>query len=50
MDTAQEVDDRRTASRLFCAATAKEDVRQQYAHTRTRVGFNQEEDRLAEIV
>ena len=50
VDTAQEVNDCRTASRLLSAAATKEHVRQQYAHTRTRVGFNQEEDRLAEIV
>ena len=50
MNTAQEVNDRRAASRLFRAAATKEHVCQQNAHTRTRVRFNQEEDGLAEIV
>ncbi len=50
MDTAQEVDDSRAARRLFGAAAAKEHVRQQDAHTRTRVGFNQEENRFAEFM
>ncbi|CZW09323.1 Uncharacterised protein [Enterobacter hormaechei] len=50
VNTAQEVNDRRAASRLFRAAATKEHVRQQNAHTRTRVRFNQEEDGLAEIV
>ncbi|SAH13304.1 Uncharacterised protein [Enterobacter hormaechei] len=50
VNTAQEVNDRRAASRLFRAAATKEHVCQQNAHTRTRVRFNQEEDGLAEIV
>ncbi len=50
VDTTQEVDDCRTARRLFRAATTKEHVRQQDAHTRTRVSFNQEEDGLAEFM
>ena len=44
MDTTQEVDDCRTARRLFSATTTKEHVRQQHAHTWTWVSFNQEED------
>ena len=50
MDTAQEVDDCRTARRLFSATTTKEHVRQQNAHTRTRVCFNQEEDGFAHLM
>ncbi|CQQ89158.1 Uncharacterised protein [Salmonella enterica subsp. enterica serovar Typhimurium str. DT104] len=44
VDTAQEVDDGRAARRLFSAAATEEHVRQQDAHPRTRVSFNQEED------
>ncbi len=50
VNTAQEVNDSRTASRLLRAAATKEHVRQQNAHTRTRVRFNQEEDGLAEVM
>ena len=50
MNTAEEVDNCRTARRLFRATATKEHVCQQDAHPRTRVGFNQEENRFAEIV
>ncbi|CCK16800.1 hypothetical protein BN136_2810 [Cronobacter universalis NCTC 9529] len=50
VDTAQEVDDSRAACGLLRAAAAKEHVRQQNTHARTRVGFNQEEDRFAEFM
>ena len=50
VDTAQEVDDCRTARRLLRAAAAKEHVRQQNAHPRTRVSFNQEEDGFAKLM
>ena len=50
VDTAQEVDDSRTARRLFRTAATEEHVRQQDAHPRTRVRFDQEEDRLADIM
>ena len=50
MDTTQEVDDSRPACRLFCAAAAKEHVRQQNAHPWTRVSFNQEEDGFTQLV
>ena len=50
MDTAQEVDDCRTARRLLRTAAAKEHVRQQNAHPRTRVSFNQEEDGFAKLM
>ena len=47
MDTTQEVNDRRTGSRLFSVTTTKHHVRQQNTETRARVRFNQEEDGLA---
>ena len=50
VDTTQEVNDSRAARRLFSAAATEEHVRQQNAHPRTRVSFDQEEDRLAEVV
>ena len=50
MDTTQEVDDCRTARRLFRTTTTKEHVRQQHAHTRTRVRFNQEEDGFTQFM
>ena len=50
VDTAQEVDDCRTARRLFSATTTKEHVRQQHAHTRTWVSFNQEEDGFTQFM
>ncbi len=50
VDTAEEVDDSRTASRLLSATATKEHVRQQNTHTRTRVRFDQEEDGFAEVV
>ncbi len=34
----------------FCAAAAKEHVRQQNAHPWTRVSFNQEEDGFTQLV
>ncbi len=50
MDTTQEVDDSRAARRLLSAAATKEHVRQQDAHTRTWVSFNQEEDGFAHLM
>ncbi len=47
MDAAKEVDDCRTARRLFSTATTKEHIGHQHAHTRTRVGFDQEENGFA---
>ena len=50
MNTAEEVDDCRATRRLFSATATKEHVCQQNAHTRTRVSFNQEEDRFTQLV
>ena len=49
VNTAQEVDNSGTTSRLFSATTTKEHVSNQNTHTRAWVGFNQEEDRFTNI-
>ena len=47
MDAAEELDDGSTGSGCASCPDAEERERQQHADARTRVGFEEEQDRLA---